>query len=445
MMGRPIRNVLASMALGFVPVGSGLSGAVTHSYAPIQHIIVVMQSGHSFDNYFGTRPGLNDVNETTDCQPIVAGSKYCIIPHHITSSVPLSGLSDSAAVIKKSISAGAMHGFVEAQHNTADGSLSMGYLDGSDLPYYWSLANRFTLFDNFFAASQQGALANRVVAMSGTPGGVTNDAVPAFGLTGTTVFSQLEAKGLSWKYYVQDYAGKPSTAKPSQTILAPVLDAPAIANSATEAAHVVGVSQYYTDLAKHDLPSVSFVSATVDSERAPQNAANGEAFVESLINALMQSHEWSHSALLLTYDDSGGWYDSVTPPVVNGQQLGLRVPAILVSPYARAGYVDPSLADTSSIPGLIDTVFRLPQLAPAGSPQSGLLTGLDTSQQPISPVIGPSSGSPAAIVRPAVGTIYLLYIGALLAAGLLVALAFRQYRHRAGDGPSDPTVPDVPS
>ena len=151
--------------------------------------------------------------------------------------------------------------------------------------------------------------------------------------------------------------------------------------------------------------------------------AQGEAFVRSLVNALMQSKEWGSTALLLTYDDSGGWYDNVAPPTVDGVTLGPRVPAILVSPYARAGYVDDSQLDTASIPGLIEKVFKLPTLTTQVADGGSILTGLDLNQQPISPDIGPVNGTTATLARPAIGTIYFLYLGALLVAVLLLILA----------------------
>jgi Phosphoesterase family len=105
------------------------------------------------------------------------------------------------------------------------------------------------------------------------------------------------------------------------------------------------------------------------------------------------------------------------------------VPAILVSPYARAGYVDSSQLDTASIPGLIDSVFKLTPLTTQVADGGSVLTGLDLHQQPIAPDIGPANGTEATLVRPAVGTIYVLYLGVLLAAILLLLLAtFRQRR-----------------
>ena len=161
----------------------------------------------------------------------------------------------------------------------------------------------------------------------------------------------------------------------------------------------------------------------------PRDPAQGEAFVESLINALMQSSEWSHTALLLTYDDSGGWYDHAVHRRGGGRHLGLRVPAILVSPYARAGYVDSSQLDTASIPGLIDRSSSCPA-HPAGGRRR---------QRPDRRSTSISSPSRRTSVRPRApwppwsgrrcGTIYVLYLGALLAAILLLLLAtFRQRR-----------------
>ena len=196
-------------------------------------------------------------------------------------------------------------------------------------------------------------------------------------------------------------------------------------------------SQYYVDLAKGDLPAVSYISGTTDSERAPQNPAQGEAFVQSLINALMQSPEWNHTVLLVTYDDSGGWYDHAYPP----DGLGLRVPTILVSPYARAGQVNNTQLDTASIPAMIEKVFGLPNATPQEASAGTILTGLDLNQHPISPVVGPDQGAAPALVRPAVGTIYLLYLGALVVVGVLIGLAFRQHRRR---GPLDPAAPTEP-
>ncbi len=383
-----------------------------------------MQSGHSFDNYFGTRPGVDGIPAGV-CQQVQHNSKSCVKPYHLSSDQARAGLTDTRLATGKALDLGKMDGFVSAQPNATIGSLAMGYLDGSDLPYYWNLADRFTLFDHFYAASQAGALPNRLVSIAGQTGGVTSNTPPAAGVSVPTVFDQLDQAHLSWKYYVQGYPFPQVT--PGDRARVPLLTVPAVTGDPASAGRIVNSGQYFTDLTTGHLPAVSYVaSSSGASERAPQSPAQGEAFVESLVNALMQSSAWSHTALLLTYDDSGGWYDHSVPPTVGGVTWGLRVPAILVSPYARAGYVDSHQADTASVPGLIDTVFHLPALTPQVSTAGDLTSGLDLHQAPVAPAI--PSHVKLVGARPAVPLIYLLYLGALVCAGLVVGLAFRRAR-----------------
>jgi phospholipase C len=442
-MGRMRRLALVVLAATAAAVGgvaagqpAGAAGASsiflnplnpTTSPGPIQHVIVIVQSGHSFDNYFGTRPGVDGI-PTSACVPIVAGSKVCVKPTHLNPDEARAGLSDTLGVTQKSIDNGKMDGFVGAQANTAIGTVSMGYLDGTDLPYYWNLASRFTLFDHFYASSQAGSLPNRLIAISGQADGIDSNAPPTGGITNVpTIFDQLDQKDISWKYYVQDYHG---TASPSAGEVArtPLLAMPSVTGSPAQAARIVDSSRIFDDLAAGKLPSVSYVTGSTDSELSPQSPAGGEEFVRSIINAVMQSSSWDHTAILLTYDDSGGWYDHSPPPVVGGTRLGLRVPTLLISPYARAGYVDSNQLDTASIPAYIEHVFQLQQLSASEATAGSIVTALNVDQTPIAPVIGPENGSAPAIVRPSVGIVYVLYLAALLGACFLVALAFARQR-----------------
>ena len=410
---------------------------------PIKHVIVVIQSGHSFDNYFGTRPGVDGLGNLSKIHiPLVANNTTSASPYHLSPDQARAGLVDTLRSTQEAVDSGKMDGFSRAQHNITIGETSLGYYDSTDIPYYSSLADRFTLFDHFFASSQAGSLPNRLVAVEGQTDNVTSNRVLGVGISGETIFDQLNQNNLSWKFYVQGYnpATIPGTAASGLTTQqqarlesaidrTPLLGMPSVRNVPSNMARVTSTSQYFVDLDKGQLPAVSYITGTADSERSPQNPAQGEAFVRSLINGLMQSNEWNSTALLLTYDDSGGWYDHAAPPAVDGVTLGPRVPAILVSPYARAGYVDSSQLDTASIPGLIDSVFKLTPLTSQVADGGSVLTGLDLHQQPIAPDIGPANGTEATLVRPAVGTIYVLYLGVLLAAILLLLLAtFRQRR-----------------
>lgn len=452
----PTMALTTTATAGAAPPSISTNPLVVNGTAadPIKHVIVVIQSGHSFDNYFGTRPGVDGLGDPSKIQiPLIAGNTTSASPYHLSPDQARAGLTDTLRQTQKAVDGGKMDGFSRAQANISIGEVALGYYDSTDIPYYSSLADRFTLFDHFFAGSQGGSLPNRLVAVSGTSDDVTSNRVLGVGIsvpTGT-IFDQLNQHNLSWKYYIQGY--NPST-KTTATAIArsPVLGMPSIVDSPSNLARVTSTSQYFVDLDKGQLPDVSYITGVSDSERSPQDPAQGEAFVRSLINALMQSNEWNSTALLLTYDDSGGWYDHVAPPTVDGVELGPRVPAILVSPYARAGYVDSTQLDTAAIPGLIDSVFKLPPLTSEVADGGSVLTGLDVTQQPISPDIGPANGSTATLVRPAVGTIYVLYLGVLLVAILLLLFAtFRQRRLNrfpVPDGSSDPrgtADPDPPA
>ena len=426
--------VLPGSASGAASSGPAIAGNVfPASGNPIQHVIVVIQSGHSFDNYFGTRPGADGIPATAKV-PVAPGSTSYLQPYHLQADQARDGLRDTLRVTQKAIDGGKMDGFISAQPNSSIGSVAMGHYERSDLPYYWNLADRFTLFDQFYASSQAGSLPNRLVAVSGQTDGVASNRTlgPGVVVPGGTVFDQLNTQGLTWKYYAQGYQPgvKPTKAQITRD---PLLVMPSIVGNPANAARLVSTSQYFVDLDKGQLPAVSYITAaTSDSERSPQDPAQGEAFVRSLINALMQSSEWSHTALLLTYDDSGGWYDHSVPPTVAGTTLGIRVPTLLISPYAKPGYVDHTTLDTASIPGFIDSVFNLPPITPQVSQVGSVMTAVDTSQQPVSPIIGPSEGTLASIPRPKVQAVYILYLGALLVAALFLMLAFLRQRRSAG-------------
>jgi len=429
--------VLTAVAAVTGPVsGAGASTTAAPSSAgAIQHVIVIMQSGHSFDNYFGTRPKVNGIPAKA-CQPIAVNS--CVKPFHLSSDQARAALSDNLFVTKKAFDNGKMDGFVTAQSNTAISSLAMGYLNGDDLPYYWSLASRFTLFDRFFASSQAGALPNRLVSVAAQDAGQTSNEVSSPGYINVpTIFDRLDQAHLGWKYYVQPSQSQPHAPTTGEQSRTPLLTMPSFTGSPARAAHIVSTGQYFDDLTKGQLPAVSYITSSIDSERSPQNPAQGEAFVRSLINSLMQSSAWKSTALLLTYDDSGGWYDHAVPPTIGQQNqlgqstvVGLRVPTILVSPYARAGQVDSTQLDTASIPAMIESVFHLAPLTQLDASSNSILTGLNLHQQPITPSISPSSATAVVVPRPAVQTIYFLYVAALLGAGLLIVLAFiRSRRH----------------
>ncbi len=428
--------VLAACVVGLGPAASSPAAASPAAASPaaatapgvgaktpIQHLIVVIQSGHSFDNYFGTRPGTDGIPKGV-CLKVAVGSSSCVAPYHLDANQAKAGLSATIHTTRQAIDSNKMDGFVRAQPNATIGSIAMGHFDRRDLPYYWSLADRFTLLDHFYASSRAGALPNRTVALTGQDAGLESNDPPAQGIGVPSVLLQLDEGRLDWKFYVQGYQGTKTASQSTADVSnVPPLSMPGVMTTPSDVSRIVPTDQYYTDLIKGRLPAVSFVTGIADSERPPEDPALGQSFVRSIVDALMQSREWQHSALLLTYDDAGGWYDHSVPPTVGGQALGLRVPALLVSPYAKAGYVDHGVYDTAAIPGLIDRAFGLPMITPQAGVAGNLLTDVDPHQRPIPAAIEPSLAP--VVVRPDVFVIYGMYLAVLAGVGCLVALALR--------------------
>jgi phospholipase C len=453
-MSRRARVIAALLLLVLAALGpraiasSGLFGIAGHrATAPspqIKHLIVVLQSDHSFDNYFGTRPDVDGIPGGV-CEPVSRGSKTCVKPFLLTPDESRAGLNDSARSMGKAIDGGKMDGFVAAQHNPATGTTAMGYYDRSTLGYYWALADHYTLFDHFFASTPGGPLVNRLFAVAGQAGSATDGTPPPNGVDVPTIFDELQKAGLSWKFYVQNHPAAGPADKGTQDRV-PLFTMPRVLSNPAMASQIVDVEQYYQDLQNGTLPIVSYVASSVDSESPPQSPDGGEAFVRSLLNALMQNNAWNTTAVLLTYDNSGGWYDHVAPPTLNpsapglpltgtAQSLGLRVPAILIGPYARPGAVDHQQLDFTSILRFIEQNWHLAPLTARDATAASIGSGLNMQQAPI-PAHIVSAPSPAeAFVRPHVTVIYGLYLGALAIVAMLVLAAIRSNRRMAGRSP----------
>jgi len=225
----------------------------------------------------------------------------------------------------------------------------MTYYDDRDLPYYWNVADRYVLFDNFFSSAGDSSAINHFYWVAGTHNEPpTGQKLQEYLAATPTIFDRLTEAGISWKFYVQNY--EPALTyrtmdqypgnRQSQVIWVPLLTMDRYLDDPTLNSHIVDLDQYYTDLTKGELPSVSFMVPSGPSEHPPSSLLSGQRFVRVLLQSLMQSEFWSSSAFLLSYDDWGGWYDHVPPPQIDEYGLGPRVPALLISPYAKKGVID---------------------------------------------------------------------------------------------------------
>jgi phospholipase C len=397
--------LLGVLVIAFLLPGTGAKAdmpAATSSQAseaktPIKHFIVLMQENHTFDNYFGTYPGADGIPAGT-CMPVDPTSltnKDCVEPYHIGDR-PIDDLDHSLGTFDLQYNNGKMDGFVYAlNQRNQNGATSMGYYDDRDLPYYWNLADEYVLFDRFFSSDHGGSFANHMFWATGQAGG---NRVPEEGFPDlVTIFDRLEEKGISWKFYVQNYdplityrtLSQFSGNRASQVIWVPLLNIDRFLDDPKLASHIVDLNQYYVDLENGTLPAVAYIAPSGASEHPPGSIRSGQKFVKSLIQALMRNDVWKSSAFLLTYDDWGGWYDHVTPPQVDEYGYGLRVPAILVSSYARRGHVDSTVLDFTSIPKFIEENWNLQPLAARDAKANSFMSAFDFSQAPREPYLIP--------------------------------------------------------
>lgn len=439
-----IRLMLTLLTIGmlFLPTASSRAEAPVAPNmpnSPIQHLVVLMQENHTFDNYFGTYPGAEGIPAGV-CMPVNptnAANKDCVTPYHIGDRlIDLDDPDHSLDTFLMQYNNGKLDGFVYAlNQRNQNGALTMGYYDGRDVPYYWNLADEYVLYDHFFSSEHGGSFTNHMYWVTGQLGGRRPSADGYQNIP--TIFDRLEERGISWKFYVQNYdasvnyrllKGGGTDQLPSQVIWVPLLSMDRFIDDPKLASHIVDMSEYYKDLENGTLPAVSYIVPSGASEHPPGNIQSGQKFVKSLIQSLMRSSVWGNSAFLLSYDDWGGWYDHVVPPQVDQNGYGYRVPAILVSPYARRGYIDNTVLDFTSILKFIEENWNLQPLTQRDASAKSFASGFDFAQAPRDPVYLPfdrvekkvvTSGPRRVVIYVAYGAAVLFAFSILMAAGVV--------------------------
>lgn len=426
-MKQRLRAFLVLLPLAFTLPSSALAADTA---TPIEHLVVLMQENHTFDNYFGTFPGADGIPSDV-CMPLDLQDPdgACVSPYHIDQP-RTSDPDHSSQSARQAFNEGAMNGFAAAQQSrNLDPRASMGYWDGSDLPLYWNLATEYTLGDRFFSSAMGASQTNHMFWIAGQSGG--HGGIPDEGFSIPTIFDRLEAAGTSWKMYVQNYdpsvTFRSSENRGPQVIWAPLLAFPRFIDTPSLKAHIVDLSEYFDDLANGTLPAVSYLVPSGSSEHPPGNVTTGQNFGASLVTALMRSDAWWQSLFLLTYDDWGGYYDHVPPPQVDADGYGFRVPALFVSPYSRRGQIDHTTYDYTSILKFIEDNWHLDPLTARDASANSIAASLDFDAPAAAPrfpdsIYGPpaasTTGAPRLILIGAYGAVVVIFVIALL----LVAL-----------------------
>jgi phospholipase C len=413
----------------------------------IQHVIFVVQENHSFDNYFGTYPGAN-VFPSGLSAPMNPNSSSSISlrPFHLDVSQPISivgdelppGISDpdqfsvqnsgsldpfhfvnesiagdlshAWSVAHTAYDNGKMDGFVAAEKS----ALTMGYYDRSDIPNYWDYADHYVLDDNFFSSLMGPSFPNHLYIASGANGPtnlsyrwalnggvIDNPGSSSFNwqgvdLTWATLAEQLSSSNTSWKWYNGDV----HPLAPTIWNVLPLFDY-FKKNPDQLRAHVTSTANFASDVQSGNLAAVSWIipggwvpptypaacKGTGPSEHPPARSDCGMDYVTYLVNQVMQSQYWRSSAIVITWDDYGGFYDHVPPPQVDQYGEGFRVPTLVVSPWAKPHYIDHTMYEFSSFIKLADTVFKIAPTEPRVTSANDMMNSFDFTQAIAPPLV----------------------------------------------------------
>ena len=395
----------------------------------VKHIIYMLQENRSFDQYFGQlnayrqNQGLStDVDVTpANASQLSYDHSTTFTPFHMNSQCmeELSSYWNESHNdwnhYNPTSATPLMDGFAnsaggDSRNSTPpgydiNGQRVMGYYDDTDLPYYYFMATQFAMSDHWFSPIMTNTPANRMYAMAATSQGVVNK--PLTQVNVPTIFDELQAAGITWKNYVPDYPNGsslktfPAYAKYVNTNIAPM-------------------SQYFTDLQNDALPQVVFIDRDSNDglDEHPGlgiSVQKGAAYVKTIIDALMVSDAWKDSIFFLSYDEAGGGYDheppvtmpapDAVPPVLGPNDTcttttgptcgfgytGFRLPNFVVSPFAKAHYVDHTPMDTTAILHFIEKRFSLQTLSARDAAEPDISYFFDFTNSPnLNPPTPPS-------------------------------------------------------
>jgi phospholipase C len=375
----------------------------------IKHIVVLMLENHSYDNQFGMlgRAGADGFTLGSNGKP-TAQNPYPDgrIQHafRMPTTCQLSGHPLQTWIASHTqLNGGKLNGFVKS----ASGPVSMGYWEQADLPFYYSLGSTFPLADRYFSSMLGQTFPNRRYLMAGTSLGMVNDGVPNpldYPANGT-IFDRLHNIGVPFADFFSplgDFLPTPTAGLFPELLI-------------KYAGSMHKIESFFSQAKAGTLPGFCIVEPNYlsNSGEDPENIVHEEKFAAQVINAVMTGPGWKNTLLVWTFDEHGGYYDHVVPPravapdnippTIEGgsaytgfKQYGFRVPCVIVSPWARPGYVSHQLFDHTSILALIEAKWNLPAMTYRDANANNMLDMLDLSN--------PAFLHPPRLARPLVDT-----------------------------------------
>ncbi len=402
-----IAVVLGASAALYLACGSAPASRLAIARQRIKHVIVIMQENRSFDHYFGTFPGADGIPRNASGEPTVCipdpSTGGCVRPFHDVNDINAGGPHGQPSALAD-INGGEMNGFLAQQQSGNTGATgcnnpddpgcsgvkagvdrkdAVGYHTDAEIPNYWAYAKNFVLQDRMFESVASWSLPSHLYLVSEWSAQCTPheplSCVTDLDLTSelnngqadypwTDLTYLLHQAGVSWKYYLTE--GLEPDCDPALADCTPgslAVEVSSIWNPLPgfedvaedrELGNIQKIDRFFVDAKRGTLPAVSWIvpDDTV-SEHPPNAVSAGHAYVTGLINAVMQSAQWQDTAIFLAWDDWGGFYDHVPPPNVDANGYGLRVPALVISPYAKRGFIDHQTLSFDAYTKFIEDLF----------------------------------------------------------------------------------------
>lgn len=385
----------------FSPTVAAPSSAV--GLRKVEHIVFIIKENRSFDNYFGTFPGADGATRGT----ISTGQ---VIPLGHTPDKTAHDIGHGFTEAIQAIDGGKMDKFDLIHDANVDGDyLSYTQMQEQDIPNYFAYARSFVLGDRMFSSLHGPSFPNHLYTVGAQSGGAIGNPTgpgnksywgcdadeattvqvldengkatrqfPCFDFK--TLADTLQAKGASWKYYA------PPQSDPGYIFS--VLNAiKHIRQSPLWTENVISDKEFVRDAQTGRLPAVSWLVTGRDNEHPPSSTCLGENWTVRQVNAVMQGPDWKSTAIFIIWDDFGGFYDHVAPPQLDRFGLGPRVPLLIISPFAKKGYIAHTQYEPSSILKFVETRFGLPTLSERDRNANDMLDSFDFNQAPTAPLV----------------------------------------------------------
>jgi phospholipase C len=389
--GTVLLLLLTSFGLAQATPSSTAPSKLSEFQSHVKHVIFLMQENHAYDSIYGQYCLTIGKYCSSSGDGIPAGTCVprnpknptmgCIKPYNFTvaQESPISDIAHNWNSTHVAWNNGAMNNFYAAENA---GNLPFGHYNGTTTPVYWDLAEQYGLADDFFSAASSFSLANHWYAVSDTAPNASyliktlnapvnqqheylnqSNATPA-------LEDELHNSSVSWDYF--DYALPTNYKNAVHSYPNGVaydywdpLAARQQTYSTSDITHFQNRSVLFGDLANGTLPSLAWVIPTAaNSDHPTYNITAGQDWIASLVDALEKSPEWNSTVLFISWDEYGGFYDHVAPPILDTLGDGFRVPLLAIGPWVRQGFIDHTQMDFDSVVHLMERAFGLACLGP---------------------------------------------------------------------------------